>query len=182
MRAFLKSLPPQQVADRSRLACANVARLPEFRSAGVVMVYLSMPSELDTTPLVLDAFQAGKTVLAPKVSWEHLHMEALEIRSLDDGLATTTKGPVIREPAYGEPWPAEEIDLIILPALAFDPCGNRLGRGMGFYDRFMAHSRLRAFKCGLAFSEQVIDRVPTTNGDLPVDALVTDQMVLRLTR
>lgn len=182
MRAYLRSLPHQQIADRSRQACAKLAQLPEFRSAGVVMVYLSMPQELDTTPLVLDAFQAGKTVLAPKVSWEHLHMEALEVRSLDDGLTTSTQGPAIREPAYGEPWPSEDIDLIVLPALAFDRRGNRLGRGMGFYDRFMAHSRLRAFKCGLALSEQLVDNVPTTNGDLPVDALVTDQAVLRFMR
>ena len=182
MRALLKSLPPEQVADRSRRACGMLSKLPEFQSAGVVMVYLNMPDEIDTSALVLDAFQAGKTVLAPKVSWEHLHMEALEVRSLETGLVTTAKGPAIREPAYGEPWPLEEIDFVVVPALAFDRLGNRLGRGMGFYDRFLSGGRLHAFKCGLAFAEQILDAVPTGGNDVPVDALVTDRESLRFKR
>lgn len=182
MRALLKSLSPDQIADRSRRACRLMAKLPEFQSAGVVMVYLSLPEEVDTTALVLDAFKAGKTVLAPKVSWEHRHMEALEVRSLETGLATTTKGPPVREPVYGEPWPVEEIDFVVIPALAFDRRGNRLGRGMGFYDRFLSGNRLHAFKCGLAFAEQVVDAVPVGDNDVPVDALVTDAQSLRFQR
>jgi len=182
MKATLSAMTPQAVRDKSRSACANLVAMPEFRAADVVMAYLPMPEEVDTTGIVMAAWQAGKTVLAPKVSWEHKHMMALEIHSLDSGLAITQQGPKILEPQYGEAWPVGEIDFIIVPALAFDESGNRLGRGMGFYDRFLAGAGERTFTCGLAFAEQVVPRVPTADHDRPVDALVTDCKVLRFDR
>ena len=85
----------------------------------------------------------------------------------------------IREPAGGEAWPIEQIDLVVVPALAYDRSGNRLGRGGGFYDRFLAQPALRAVRCGLAFSKQVVQELPVGPNDHPVDLLVTDAEVLR---
>lgn len=182
IRSVIETLSVESLADRSRRACKLLTGMEQFQSAGVVMVYLNMPNEVDTTPLVLEAFQADKTVLAPRICWEKLHMEALEIRSLEQGLFTRPKGPPIREPVDGEPWPLEDIDLIVLPALAFDRTGNRLGWGKGFYDRFLARPALHAYRIGLAFAEQVIDSVPIIETDQPVDALVTDREVMRFAR
>ncbi|MFB3894192.1 MAG: 5-formyltetrahydrofolate cyclo-ligase [Phycisphaerae bacterium] len=180
MRARLAAMPADLAASKSRAACQRLIALKEFQDAATVMLYMNMPEEVDTTQAVLAAWDAEKTVLAPKVSWEHRHMEALEVRSLEAGLVTSEQG--IREPQYGEPWPVESIDLIVLPALAFDRRGHRLGRGLGFYDRFLANPRIRAFRCGLAFAEQVVDELPITQNDQPVDALVTDVEALRFDR
>lgn len=178
MKAVLAAMTPQAIGPKSHLACARLTGMEEFRAAGVVMAYLPMPEEVDTTAVIMAAWQAGKTVLAPKVSWEHKHMMAMEFHSLDTGLVLTRQGPKLMEPEYGEAWPVEEIDFVIVPALAFDAQGNRLGRGMGFYDRFLAGCS-KAFTCGLAFAEQVVQRVPTSDHDYPVDALVTDQQMYR---
>ncbi len=174
------ALSPQAAAKKSRAACKALTTSEEFLQARSVMIYLSTPGEVDTAEIALAAWQSGKTVLAPRVSWEHKHMAPLEIRGFDNGLAVGRNN--IREPIAGVPWPLEEIDLVVVPAMAFDRHGYRLGRGGGFYDRFLAQPRLRAFACGLAFSEQVVDAVPTHEHDRPVHMLVTDEGVLRFDR
>ncbi len=78
--------------------------------------------------------------------------------------------------------PVEEIDVVVAPALGFDRIGNRLGRGGGYYDRFFANGRLKAPRCGFAFSEQVIDSVPVMECDERVDFLVTDEEIIYFDR
>jgi 5-formyltetrahydrofolate cyclo-ligase len=73
--------------------------------------------------------------------------------------------------------PIKEIDLVVTPALAFDREGNRLGRGGSYYDRFFANEELKAPRCGLAFAEQLVDSIPATRSDKPVDFLVTDERI-----
>ncbi len=141
------------------------------------MVFLSLPTEVDTTPIVLRAWQDRKRVLAPKVSWNQRRMLPLEIRSLTDDLMVSTMG--IREPVTGIPIPINLIDLVIVPGLGFDEHGNRLGRGRGFYDRFLAHPEFHGVACGLCIEEQVISTLPAGPLDRQVDMLVTDEKVRR---
>ena len=140
------------------------------------MMYLSLPHEVDTSEVVLHAWQLGKTVVVPKISWQQRHMIPVRISSLETGFSTEVAG--LRNPITGVPMPIEQIDLVVAPALGFDRKGNRLGRGGSFYDRFFAKEQLNAQRCGFAFSEQVIDSVPVVERDEPVDFLVTDKEIL----
>jgi 5-formyltetrahydrofolate cyclo-ligase len=137
---------------------------------------MSLPHELDTTEAILCAWQMGKTVVVPKVSWQQRHMLPVEINSLETGFAAEVSG--LRNPIMGVPVPFEEIDLVVAPGLAFDRKGRRLGRGGSFYDRFFVNKELRAVKCGLGFSDQVIESVPVVEHDIAVAFLVTDEEVL----
>ncbi len=141
------------------------------------MVFLSLPGELDTTPLVLRSWQSRKRVLAPKVRWNQRRMLPIEIRSLTDDLAVTNMG--LREPVTGIPFPINMIDLVVVPGLAFDEFGNRLGRGRGFYDRFLAHPDFQGVTCAMGFHEQLVTTVPVGPLDRSLDMLVTDEAVLR---
>jgi 5-formyltetrahydrofolate cyclo-ligase len=86
----------------------------------------------------------------------------------------------LRQPAWRQrEVEIERIDLVIVPALAFDRAGNRLGRGGGFYDRFLARPGLGASKIGLAFDEQIVDTIPVGPNDIPVDIVVTDKEIIR---
>ena len=85
------------------------------------MIYLSTAEEMDTAPLALRCWQAGKTVLAPKVSWDQKRMMAIEISSLQTGMTRT--GPGISEPISGKPVPVDMIDLVIVPGMGFSPAG-----------------------------------------------------------
>jgi 5-formyltetrahydrofolate cyclo-ligase len=117
----------------------------------------------------------GKTVVVPKVSWQQRHMIPVKIYSLETGFSAEVAG--LRNPITGVPVPFSEIDLVVAPGLGFDHKGNRLGRGGSYYDRFFANKELKAPKCGFAFAEQVIESVPVTENDVPVDFLVTDEQV-----
>lgn len=168
-------MTPAERDAASRRASHRLFELEAYITAEVVMVYLSIPTEIDTTAVVLRSWQDRKRVLAPKVSWEQRRMIPVEIVSLADDLAASSMG--MREPVKGIPFPVGLIDLIIVPGLAFDEIGNRLGRGSGFYDRFLAHPECRATACGFAFELQVVPNVPTSFHDRPIDLLVTDEKV-----
>ncbi len=144
------------------------------------MVFLSLPTEVDTSSLVLRCWQDHKRVLAPKVSWEQRRMLPVEMLSLTDTLTESDFG--IREPVAGVPFPTSLIDLVIVPGLAYDEYGNRLGRGRGFYDRFLAHPDFRGVACGIAFEVQMTAGVPVGPLDRPVDMLVTDAQVRQFSR
>ncbi|MCD6365763.1 MAG: 5-formyltetrahydrofolate cyclo-ligase [Planctomycetes bacterium] len=180
MRAALAAMPADVASEKGSKACQALLSLPEFRRARVVMLYLDISNEIDASTLADAAWKADKTVLVPQVTWEHKYMVAKAIHSLEEGLVLTKQG--LREPADGEPWPVEDIDLVVVPALAYDEKGNRLGRGGGFYDRFLASPGMRAVTCGLAFDEQVVKEVPTHDNDYPMDILVTNERVLRFPR
>lgn len=177
LRSRLVELTDEQRSDQSKKACQNLIDTEQFQRAGVIMAYLSLPHEADTTPIILHAWQQEKTVAVPKVSWQQRHMIPVEITSLQAGIATGKGG--LRNPVTGVPMPIEEIDLVITPGLAFDKKGNRLGRGGSYYDRFFSSNKLKAVKFGFAFSQQVIESVPMVNHDEPVDFLVTDQGVIK---
>ena len=177
LRQILADIPPDELSTRSLRACHRLFAEPEYMKAEVIMVFLSLPTEVDTTPVVLRAWQDRRRVLAPKVSWNQRRMLPLEVRSLTDDLMVSSMG--IREPITGIPFPVPDIDLVIVPGLAFDEYGNRLGRGRGFYDRFLAHPEFKGVSCGFAFEAQLLPEVPVGPLDRSVSMLVTDEKVRR---
>jgi 5-formyltetrahydrofolate cyclo-ligase len=173
-------LAAMSLADRhakSVAICASIAATAEFQAARVVMIYLSTPEEVDTAPLALRAWQAGKTVVAPKVSWDQRRMLPVEISCLNQGLTVT--GPGVREPILGKPIPIDFLDLVIVPGLGFTRTGHRIGRGMGFYDRFLATPEFVGISCGLAFEDQIVDALPVLDHDIPLNMLATEHSVKR---
>ena len=176
LQKCLLEMSEEERSDKSQKACQNLVSTSQFQGASTVMMYLSLPHEVDTSEVVLYAWQLGKTVVVPKISWQQRHMIPVQISSLETGFSTDVAG--LRNPVTGVPMPIEEIDLVVAPALGFDRKGNRLGRGASFYDRFFANKQLKAARCGFAFTEQLVDSVPVVERDEPVDFLVTDKEIL----
>lgn len=180
LRAELKrrllELTNHRHREKSIKACKNLISTPQFQHSAVVMMFLSLPHETDTTPAILEAWQHGKTVTVPKVFWQQKRMISVQIDSLEAGFSTDVAG--LRNPIAGTPVPIEEIDLVVIPGLGFDRNGNRLGTGGAYYDRFFENKNLNATRCGLAFREQLIDSIPADEHDKPVDLLVTDEEVI----
>ena len=177
MKAALAAMAPEAAAQWSIAACESLLALDEYARARSVMLYAPIAGEVDCRPIAVAGWKDSKTVLLPRVTcWSDKQMVAVPVDSLEHPVVTTRGG--LREPD-GEPWPIEKIDLIVVPGLAYDRHGNRLGRGGGFYDRFLARPELAAHACGLAFSLQVVGNIPVHPNDYPVKVLVTDEEVLR---
>jgi len=176
LRDRLQTITTDFKDQKSRRACRLLVACVPFQQASVVMMFLSMPDEIDTAMAIAAAWQKGKTVVAPKVDWGRRMMTPVKIESLGGNLAVERGG--LRNPLGGPVVDVERIDLVVTPGLGFDRQGHRLGRGAGFYDRFFADPRLRAVRCGFCFFEQIVESVPVTEADRPVDWLVTDEQVL----
>jgi len=172
----LLAIPSEQRSERSRKACRNLVSTEQFQNASTIMMFLSLPHEVDTSEAILHAWQLGKAVAVPKISWQQRHMIPVRINSLETGFSTGASG--LRNPIAGMPVPFGEIDLVVTPALGFDKKGNRLGRGGSYYDRFFVNDELKAARCGFGFAEQIVESIPITEHDVPVDTIVTDEEII----
>ena len=137
--------------------------------AQTIMAYYSLPDEVNTHALIDELVAEGKTVLLPK----GMGADTMELRRYT-GRADLQEGAYhILEPV-GEPFTdLSAIDLILVPGLAFDAAGHRLGRGRGYYDRFL-HSKNRPYcvKIGVCFDFQKVDEVPVDAHDIAMDKVV----------
>jgi len=177
MKAFLAGLTPAERHARSMAACQFLMSTREFKNAQMIMIFMSMPTEVETSTLAVKAWQEGKNIAVPRIDWEGRHLEPVEIRSLDVGMTTT--GPGLREPVTGTAVPLGLIDMIVVPGLAYDRHGYRVGRGRGFYDRFLAQQDFQGVRCALCFHEQLLDEaIPAEPHDVPMDLIVSDREVI----
>ncbi|MFA7238164.1 MAG: 5-formyltetrahydrofolate cyclo-ligase [Phycisphaeraceae bacterium] len=177
LRAMLRCVPPEQLHIASAAACALLGETAEFERAACVMIFWPLSYEMDARPLAMHAWQRGKTVALPRVSYEQRHMMAVEIRSLGDSMQADQHG--VNSPINAPPIPTRMIDLVIVPGLGFDLTGHRLGRGGGFYDRFLSRRNFRGLTCGLALEQQVVEHIPTQPHDVRLDMLATERRILR---
>jgi 5-formyltetrahydrofolate cyclo-ligase len=177
IRDRVRSMPP---ADRLAESAAVVSRLleaPGFATASTVLLYLGhLAEEWDTRPLITACFSRGQRVFLPRVVREEHRLALIEVRALDELIPGTLGIP---EPPAGAPESSPSlVDWALIPGLAFDPLGFRLGRGAGHYDRLLPSLRPDVPLWSGAFSPQLVDRLPAEPHDLPVDAIVLpDRMV-----
>ena len=158
---------PQQLEELSLPVISRLKSL--LAEAQTIMAYYSLPDEVNTHALIDELVAEGKTVLLPKVTGA----DTMELRRYT-GRADLQEGAYhILEPV-GEPFTdLSAIDLILVPGLAFDAAGHRLGRGRGYYDRFL-HSKNRPYcvKIGVCFDFQKVDEVPVDAHDIAMDKVV----------
>ena len=164
--------PPEQVAAASRAICTQVLRLVAFRLARHLVAYAARPGEVDPSDLVESGLADGKTVYFPRVVEPGLEFLAAPPSDLQPG-------------AYGIPAPMSGLRLsataagvvFLVPGLAFDPNGGRLGRGGGHYDRALA-GYPRGLRLGLAIDADLAPVVPCDPWDQRVDAVVTERQLV----
>jgi len=173
IKAMLEEMPSDASASKSLVVAQRVSQMEIFRSARTVMLYLPISGEVDVLPIARAAWRDGKKVLAPTVCDHCRTMRAILCCPVNEEMFHPHHG--LRQPNrdLGE-LTVDQIDLVIVPAIAFDPQCNRLGRGGGFYDRFLARPDLRAGTIGVAYDEQIVPSLPVHENDRPVDVVVTD--------
>lgn len=152
----------------------RVLGLPAAGRARTVLAYAALPGELDPAPAAAALRSAGARIAYPRVCGpDRLALHWADAADLAPGYCG------IREPAEdAESARPEEIDLALVPGVAFGQDCCRLGRGGGFYDRLLPHLRDDAFVVGLAYDEQIVDDVPREAHDVPLDAVVTPTRTL----
>jgi 5-formyltetrahydrofolate cyclo-ligase len=175
------ALPPDVRSAASEAIVKRITALPEFRAATAVLLTLAFRSEWNTLALVRAALAAGKTVAVPRVDVE---ARMLELHALSDPEREIVAGHMgIPEPLPESPRvPRDAIDFVLVPGVAFDLAGRRLGYGGGYYDRLLPLLSPHLARVAGAFELQVVYRVPAAPHDIGVDTIVTESRTLPLRR
>lgn len=164
VRERKKDYSPRELLEKSAGILAKVEALPEFRQARTVAAYWSLPDEVHTHNFI-EKWCGRKRILLPVMCGD----TELELREYRPGCAMTEAAFRIREPE-GAVFPPEEVDLFLVPGMAFDRRNHRLGRGKGYYDRLLAGTA--GMKVGLCFDFQFFDEIPSGPHDVPMDRVI----------
>lgn len=174
--ALRASISEQERSDKSNKICAQIATMREFLNCDLLLAYYPIKSEASVLPLVKLALELGKPVAMPISIKESYSLDFRIISSLDE---MKIGAYAIPEPDACAPRAAPtEKSLCIVPALAFDIKGNRLGYGKGFYDRFL--SEFKGCSIGITFSELLSDSLPIDKNDIAIDTVVTDKIIQKV--
>jgi 5-formyltetrahydrofolate cyclo-ligase len=191
MKALLKAISPEDAEDRSLRATEHFKALPEYARADIVLAFLSKKGEIRTESLI-DAAQAeGKIVAVPRMEYSPEEGHSIVFVPLPDDYHIWPRDrlDIPAPPADEAALPDGELFsasvLVATPGLAFDRRGHRLGRGRGYYDRFLARARANAGRlggsviaCGLCYVSQLVDEGSCDENDSAVDLVVTEGGIL----
>jgi 5-formyltetrahydrofolate cyclo-ligase len=168
---------PEARAAAALAICARIVALPSFAAARTILLTLAFRSEWSTLPLVRAALAAGKTVAVPRVNGTTRMLEMHMLADPDRDVGAGHLG--IPEPLpHCPPVAPDAIDWVLVPGVAFDREGRRLGYGGGYYDRLLPLFRRSAPRVAGVFELQIVDRVPAAPHDLCVDAIVTESRAI----
>ena len=146
-----------------------------FKKARVIHIYISKPDEPDTRPIIEHCWSFRKKIAVPVVLPDTFELFHSEIKSFDD-LVSGMHGTQEPSPERRKKINPKSFDLVIVPGVAFDRQGGRLGHGKGYYDRFLELTN--AFRLGLTFNRQLLETVPTELHDVPMNAILSESGIV----
>ena len=169
VRRRIKLLTSAEMSAASERIFGKIEQLESFQSAGCIALFAAMHDEVPTAVALERWPKLGKRIVVPRVEGDIMRFYDYA----EDKMRTGAFG--IMEPEGDVECTAQDIDLIIVPARAFTRAGERMGRGGGFYDKYMSLPGFRAHKTGIAFGCQIFDSLPTDPHDIKVDEVVTEE-------
>lgn len=172
MRASRLNLTEEEFIEKSKAIANVIMELPQYKEAERIMVYLPLEGEVNIKHLFGPAWEAGKELYVPVCEGQEPGvMQAALYKK--KSITTITKQKVM-EPVFARYIDPEDLDLLLIPGLAFDKQGHRLGYGGGYYDRFFHRLNKKAVKIGITFDLQVFDEIPYETHDQFLDGLITE--------
>jgi 5-formyltetrahydrofolate cyclo-ligase len=178
MQAQLARQRAPDIRVKSAAIWERLSVLSEFTGATRLLVYVSQEREVDTHGLIRQLLAMGRQVYVPCFEPARRQYGASELRDFDADLATGEFGILEPKPGAIRPAAPDQIDGVLVPGLAFDETGNRLGRGRGYFDRLLRE--MRGVRIALAFDFQILTEVPAEAHDARMDFVVTETRVLKI--
>jgi len=157
---------------------ANLLSLKEYKDAGVVISYCAKDDEVQTRPIIERALADGKRVAVIVTDVPSKTLSFSEIKSFEDDLAPGAFRILEPKPGRIRPVSIAQADVVLVPLVAWDEKGHRLGYGAGYFDRALAGAK-RITKVGLALESQRLPQIPESRHDVRLDVIVTEKRVVR---
>ena len=148
-----------------------------YKGSNKIFVYISFGSEADTMEFIKYALSDNKEIYVPKTDKSKKEMVAIRINSLDN--MSVDKWGILEPATVEKDKIGEEFDLVIMPGVAFDKSGNRIGYGGGYYDKYISKRNIKCPKIALAYDLQIIDKIEAEEYDIKVDGVITNEEFIK---
>jgi 5-formyltetrahydrofolate cyclo-ligase len=180
-KSFLEkrdALSLEEIMEKSEKIKAKFFSLKEVWKAKKIMAYVSFKSEVRTREIILELLKRKKRVIVPLIDFKKKEIYLSELKDFQKELIPNKLG--IFQPArkFFRPFKAKELDLVVVPGIAFDEKGNRIGFGKGYYDKFLSKLPKRVKVIGLAFEEQIGKKILTEKHDVRMHKIITEKRVI----
>ncbi len=178
MLALRNSKPASELEQKSIEISSRLFELPEIANARTVSTYLHTGSEVRTTKIIDWALSNGKRLIVPISDKANKLLIFSEVTSPGNELEPGAYGILEPKPEFRRPVPLEEADVVLVPGIAWDKTGYRVGYGAGYYDRSINSLRTRVMMIGLAYEFQFVTKIPRSRYDRRVDKVVTERRII----
>ncbi len=166
VRAEIAKLSDEEKKSLSAQIFSELDNSNEVCNASVIALFISLPDEPQTANFIEQLLGKNKRVVVPRIEGEEMNFY-----DISEGVSEGAFG--IMEPIATAPINPSEIDVMIVPGVAFTRQGARLGRGKGFYDKYLSHKDFRAYTIGFCYPSQVVENLPTEEHDKQLDLVIT---------
>ena len=172
--AAVAALGKTERSARTRAVEERLFEFANFLEAHIVMMYMAGEGEVDTRAMIARALQYNKIVVLPAFDPESGDPRLYRVDRIDSGLRSGPRGVPEPDSASFKQVPLEVVDIAVVPAIALDEKGGRIGTGIGHYDRLMPQLAVTTRKVALAFETQILPQIPMESHDKFVDIIITD--------
>ena len=174
----LDTLSAKETAEKTKAIEDRLFDFANFLESKIVLMYVNNKNEVSTNHILQRAFQYSKIVVLPAYSSENFEMTPKKVDSLKKDLAMGPRNIVQPHESRCKIVPIEKIDIAIIPAVALDEKGGRIGSGEGYYDRLIPNLSITTRKVALALEDQIVPQVPIESHDKHVDIIITEKRVI----
>jgi 5-formyltetrahydrofolate cyclo-ligase len=176
--AALGRLSADKLTEKTRLIENRLFDFANFLEAKIALMYIENPNEVKSTEIIRRTFDQNKIVVLPLVKTDTKKFKLFKIDDFAKDLKSGQNGILQPDPGRCRTVPIDCIDIAIIPGVAFDEKGGRIGSGDGYYDRLIPHLPVTTRKVALALDYQIIPQVPIESHDKHVDIIITDKRII----
>ena len=174
----ISALSDSEIAEKTRAIEAKLFDFANFLEAKIALLYISGDYEVATENIIKRSYAYGKIVVLPAFDPVKFEMNLMKVDNFEKDLVPGPRGVLEPDASRCKIVPLERIDIAVLPGLAFDEKGARLGSGKGYYDRLIPRLAITTRKVALTFEEQIVPQIPMESHDKHVDIIITDKRII----
>jgi len=174
----LAALPDKEIAEKTKAIEKRLFDFANFLESKIALMYVHNKSEVPTGNILRRSYDYNKIVVLPAYSTENFDITPMKVDNLDKDLQVGPRGILEPHEAHCKVVPIERIDIAIIPAIALDEKGGRIGSGEGYYDRLIPRLAITTRKVALALEHQIVPQVPIEAHDRHVDIIITEDRVI----
>ena len=175
---ILENLSDKEIAKKTKQIEDNLFEFANFLESKIVLLYVNNKTEVPSRDIIKKCFGFDKIVILPAFDIKTYEMKLMKVDGLDNGLITGPRGILEPDVNRCKVVPVDCVDLAIIPGVAFDEKGGRIGTGEGYYDRFIPKLSVTTRKVAIALECQIIQQVPLESHDKYVDIIITEERII----